>query len=398
MTPSLVVDGLILLIVALSMWMGWRQGAIASILSVLGILAGLLLGMVTAPPLMELTDAVALRFILAIGVLVLFVGLGQMAGGVVGAHLRDKMKQRETQRIDSILGSIFQVISTLLVVWLVSIPLATGLPGDMGKGLRTSNILRTFNDLAPQKLSDFPAGITTMLNESGLPPILSPFDTDHAAAEVDAPSDSVAGEDVLDDVRPSVIHVLGDANDCRRRLMGSGFVIEKDYVLTNAHVVAGTDQVYLDSVLGTKSARVVYYNPEVDIAVLHSKNLELEPLDWAEEDANTGDDAMALGFPESGPFKATPVRIRERITIAGPDIYAKGRVERDSYPVRGMIRQGNSGGPLINAQGEVWGMVFGASVDESETGYALTTDELQKQIGTVSTLTEKVDTGKCVAK
>lgn len=398
MTSSLVVDGLILLIVALGLWTGWRQGAIASILSVVGILAGLLIGMVTAPLLMRLTEDVAIRFILAIAVLALFVGLGQMAGSAVGASLRDRMKQRGSQRVDSVLGAIFQTISTLLVVWLVSIPLASGLPGEAGRGLRGSEILSRLNSLAPPALADLPTGIAAQLTDSGLPPLVAPFDGTQAAAEVDAPAEDVADKEMLDRVRPSVIHVLGDANGCRRRLMGSGFVADKDYVFTNAHVVAGTDKVYLDTVLGMKSAKVVYYNPDVDIAVLHSPDLNLPALPWAERTAETGDDAIVMGFPNSGPFQATPVRIRERLIIAGPDIYAKGRVEREAYPVRGSIRQGNSGGPMINPEGDVLGLVFGASVDETETGYALTAAEVKKHVGDYTSLTEKVDTGKCVAK
>ncbi|MBL3960873.1 trypsin-like peptidase domain-containing protein, partial [Bacteroides thetaiotaomicron] len=75
-----------------------------------------------------------------------------------------------------------------------------------------------------------------------------------------------------------------------------------------------------------------------------------------------------MGFPESGPFEAAPARIAERITISGPDIYASGRVERESYTVRGTIRQGNSGGPMVNTEGDVLGVVFGASVDNSDIG------------------------------
>ena len=106
---------------------------------------------------------------------------------------------------------------------------------------------------------------------------------------------------------------------------------------------------------------------------------------------------MVMGFPHSGPFDAGMARVRERITIAGPDIYSKGRVERDAYTVRGTIRQGNSGGPLVNTDGQVLGVVFGASVDDSETGYALTADEVNKHIGDITQLSQPADTGNCVA-
>lgn len=103
-----------------------------------------------------------------------------------------------------------------------------------------------------------------------------------------------------------------------------------------------------------------------------------------------------MGFPESGPFEAAPARIADRITISGPDIYATGRVERESYTVRGTIRQGNSGGPMVDTSGNVLGVVFGASVDNSDIGYALTAQEVRSQVGDASQLATPVDTGQCV--
>jgi S1-C subfamily serine protease len=201
----------------------------------------------------------------------------------------------------------------------------------------------------------------------------------------------------VEELRPAVVHIQGDADECRRRLMGSGFVTAPDYVVTNAHVVAGTQTVRLDTVLGVHEATVVYYNPGVDLAVLHAPGLGLPALPWAGTPAATGDDAIVMGFPESGPFEAAPARIRDELLIAGPDIYASGRVEREAYTVRGSIRQGNSGGPLVDTEGRVLGVVFGASVDQTDTGYVVTADEAQRQIGDVTALAGPVDTQGCVA-
>ena len=199
-------------------------------------------------------------------------------------------------------------------------------------------------------------------------------------------------------MRPSVIHVLGDATSCQRRLLGSGFVVAPDYVLTNAHVVAGTDTVRLDTMVGLRDADVVYYDPEVDLAVLHVPDLGLEPLEWASEPAVSGQDTIVMGFPASGPFEAAPARVRSKLTIAGPNIYASGRVEREAYTVRGSIREGNSGGPMTGLDGRVLGVVFGASLDESDTGYVLTAAEVNERVGDVTAYTEPVGTGECVLR
>jgi len=180
--------------------------------------------------------------------------------------------------------------------------------------------------------------------------------------------------------------------------MGSGFVADKEHVITNAHVVAGTEEVWLDTVLGTFQADVVFYDPQLDIAVLRSEELTMAPLQWASATAVTGEDAIVMGFPNSGPFEAAPARISERLKIAGPNIYATGRVEREAYTARGSIRQGNSGGPMLNLDGQVLGVVFGASADESDIGYALTADEVKEAIGNIAALDTPVGTQECVVR
>ena len=393
---SLVVDVLIVIAVLLAVRVGWRQGALAAVLAAVGIIAGLVLGTVLAPLAMGLTDQAAVRFLLAVGVLILLVGLGQLVGTSLGMALRDRMRTRSGQRVDSSIGAVFQAAAAIVVIWLVSLPLASNLGGQPGQALRESRVLSSLNAVAPSRLAALPNGLAALLNESGLPPLVSPWERSGSGVEVDAPAVHIGDPELAERVRPSVIHVLGDAEACSRRLMGSGFVTEPDYVITNAHVVAGTDKVRLDTVLGLKEVVYDHDYSDVDIAVLHSPGLGLEPLPWAEQAAVTGDDAIVLGFPQSGPFTAEPARVRDRLTIAGPDIYSTGRVERDAYTVRGSIRQGNSGGPMITPEGQVLGVVFGASVEDSDTGYALTADEVRGHVGDVTQLVDAIPTGSCV--
>ena len=105
-----------------------------------------------------------------------------------------------------------------------------------------------------------------------------------------------------------------------------------------------------------------------------------------------------MGFPHSGPFTANAARIRERVNIAGPDIYSNSRVERESYILRGTVVQGNSGGPLISSDGTVLGLIFGASVDDTDTGYAITAEEVRAHVGDVTRFENSVDTQECVAQ
>ena len=163
-------------------------------------------------------------------------------------------------------------------------------------------------------------------------------------------------------------------------------------------MVAGTETVSPDTVLGVKKAKVVFYDSEADIAVLHAEALGIAPLRWAEGTLRTGDSALVMGFPESGPFEAMPVRVRNQVSLSGPDIYAKRHVQRQVYTIRGNIRQGNSGGPMLTPSGAVAGMVFGASVDATETGYVLTAQQILERTGEIAGLREQVGTGACVGR
>ena len=397
MNTQLAVDGIIALMILLSFVSGWRRGALSAVLSVVGIVAGLVVGLAAAPFLVGLASTQAMRVLLLIAVVVFFAGTGNVVGGLVGNHLRERARFRSTQTLDSALGAVFQAVAFTLVLWFLSVPLATALPGKVGAGVRESRVLAALDSVMPPGAATLPARFAALLDDSGLPPLVSPFNSS-AGAPVDAPDPAALDAEVVKRTRPSIIHVIGDADTCGRHLMGSGFVTAEDYVVTNAHVVAGTNMVQLDTVLGVKEATVVHYNPGADLAVLHSPGLGLDPLPFADEQLQRGDDAVVMGFPQSGPFEAAPARIRGVINIAGPDIYATGRVEREAYTLRGNIRQGNSGGPVLTPEGEVAGVVFGASVDSSETGYALTAREVLSGSGDITALTQPVETGECVAR
>lgn len=397
MTISLIIDVVIVLIIVSAVFSGWRQGAFASVLSAVGVVGGLLVGLQVAPYVVSLADARLWRLLLLLAVIVLFVGIGNLIGAAIGMTVRQGLRRMSAQNVDSAVGAVLQALAVVVVIWLISIPLAANVPGKFGEGIRNSRVLGAIDEVAPPWANRIPSQLAALLDESGLPPLVSPFEPG-ARQEVNAPDMEAVNKPMVEAARPSVVHVRGDSRECQRRLMGSGFVAAPDYVITNAHVVAGTNQVGLDTVLGVKDADVVYYNPDVDIAVLHAPRLGLEPLPIADAPAGTGDDAVVMGFPESGPFSASPARVRNRITISGPDIYATGRVEREAYTVRGDIRQGNSGGPLVDTEGNVLGLVFGASVDSSDTGYALTMSEVRRQVGDITQLRDSVSTEECVAR
>lgn len=396
MLTNSAVDIIVVVFALIAFIDGWRKGAIAAILAAFATLLGLMSGAYLAPTIMSYTQATALRLLLGLGTIILLAGLGNLIGSVLGASLRDGMRFKRTQRVDSALGSIFQAAVALIIAWLVAIPLATSSTSQIANGVRNSAILTEVDKHAPEAVGQLPAQISAMLNESGLPPLISPFQKVHTT-EVAAPKIKVDNPELVERLRPSVVHVLADAPQCSRRFSGSGFITAPNTVITNAHVVAGTETVRVETVLGVHEARVVSYNPGEDIAVLHVDELNLPPLPWAPEPALSGEDTIVMGFPESGPFEAAPGRIQDRLTINGPNIYATERTDRETYTVRGTIRQGNSGGPMVDNSGNVLGVVFGASVDNTDTGYVLTAAEVRGSLGDPAALTQPVSTQQCVA-
>lgn len=392
----LIVDGIIVLVICVALWRGWRQGALSSVFSAAGAIVGLIVGAAAAPSIMSIADAAWVRFLLAVLAVVVMLALGSLVGDAVGSTLRRAIRMRIVLTLDSAVGSVFRAGVALLVLWIITIPLVMVLPGTLSPVLRESAILREVDRIAPDSLSTLPSRISAMLNDSGLPPLLSPFQA--LGPEVAAPRIEVSDVDLIRSVQPSVVRIVGDSVSCGKRLSGSGFVVAEGYVVTNAHVVAGTNTVRLETATGTHDADVVYFAPDLDIAVLRAPGMGLAPLHWATYSAATGQDAAILGYPGSGPFTAEPARVRDQPRITSLDIYAENRVQREAYILRSNVREGNSGGPVIDEAGNVLGVVFGTSLDETDTGYALTSGEVRARIGDITRFTTPVSTMQCTAR
>jgi S1-C subfamily serine protease len=199
-------------------------------------------------------------------------------------------------------------------------------------------------------------------------------------------------------VEPSVLKIYGQAPQCGRSIEGSGFVYAPHRILTNAHVVAGTNDVTVEiSPNDQIDARVVLFDPDRDVAVLDVPTLpsSVRPLKFRSDDAQTGDPALVLGYPENGPFTVHTARVRSEGTVGGTDIYGHGNVHRSIYSIRAIVRSGNSGGPLLAYDGSVLGMVFATAIDSPDTGFALSNDEISSDARAGRTATSAVGTGAC---
>jgi S1-C subfamily serine protease len=237
------------------------------------------------------------------------------------------------------------------------------------------------------------AAFNALVDSSRFPRYLEPFAPERIK-KVPPPSSGVVSRKGVVADQNSVVKVLGSASSCSRTLEGSGFVYADGRVMTNAHVVAGVTDPVVRISDTDYPANVVYYDPDIDVAVLSVPDLDAPALAF-DDTAASGDPAAALGYPENGPYLASPVRVREQRTLRSPNIYGDETVYRDTYSLYAQVRPGNSGGPLVDPGGEVIGVIFAASVTDANTGYALTADQVSAAAQAGTKADSAVDTGDC---
>jgi S1-C subfamily serine protease len=395
------VDVLVVLLAIVAGISGWRHGLAVAFLSFVGVLGGAILGVQLAPLLAANVEAKNTQVVVSVVVVVVLVALGETTGVYFGRHIRDRLTGERTLTIDSALGSVLQAITVVLAAWLVALPLATANVPGLASEVRASHVLRAVDSVMPAPARELPADLRQVLDNSGFPDVLSPF-APTPITQVGPPNQALAGSSVVEKVQDSILKIRGKAPSCSRQLEGSGFVIGPELVLTNAHVVAGTSETSVE-VINSKGrtrdmpAAVISYDAGTDLAVLYVRGLQAPALQFATEPAAIGDDAIVIGYPLDGPFTPTPAKIRDRIQLRGPNIYDSGDVTREVYTVRAVVRSGNSGGPMIRPDGKVLGVVFGAALDDSETGFVLTATQVAPTLQKAPTFTRPVETGRCAA-
>ncbi|WP_163715438.1 acid resistance serine protease MarP [Mycobacterium timonense] len=397
MSPSQWLDIAVLAVAFIAAVSGWRSGALGSLLSFVGVLLGAIAGVLLAPHLVSHIAAPRAKLFAALFLILALVVIGEVAGVVLGRAVRGAIRSRSIRTVDSVIGVGVQLVVVLTAAWLLATPLTQSKDQpELAAAVRGSRVLAQVNDVAPPWLKTVPKRLSALLNTSGLPAVLEPFSRT-PVIPVASPDPELATNPVVQATAASVVKVRSLAPSCQKVLEGSGFVIAPDRVMTNAHVVAGSNSVQIYASGNPLDATVVSYDPSVDVAILAVPNLPPPPLPFAQTEAKTGASVVVLGYPGGGNFTATPARIRELIKLSGPDIYRDpAPVTRDVYTIRASVEQGNSGGPLIDLDGHVLGVVFGAAVDDPDTGFVLTADEVAGQLAKIGD-TQTVGTGSCVS-
>jgi S1-C subfamily serine protease len=391
------VDLLVIGLAVLAAISGARQGVLTALPAFIGVLLGAIAGIKIAPLIVRYIESTPTRVAFAVAIFVLLVALGETLGVWVGRTLREKISSPKLAGVDNALGAIVQGAVVFVVAWLIALPLVTvgNLPG-LASAIRDSAVLGGVNSVMPSSAQNLPEELRELLDVSGFPAAVDPFDRT-PTKEVAPPDPALQNSAVVQRVHPSVLKIHAKAPSCSRALEGSGFVIAPERMMTNAHVVAGTSEVTVETRTGPYDARVVHYDPETDVAILAVPGLPAPPLRFAGQAATSGQSAIVLGYPLDGPYTASPARVRDKINLSGPDIYDANTVTREVFTLRALVRSGNSGGPLVDTSGRVIGVIFGAAVDESETGFALTAGEVSDEVRAAPGESRAVGTGSCAA-
>jgi S1-C subfamily serine protease len=393
-----VLDLILIVVVAAFAVSGYRQGFIVGILSFFGFVGGALLGAEFGPSISRaLVGGQTQQDVIAVVLLVSFAVIGQFIASSVGTAMRSTVTAPSATVADSVGGSLVSMVAVLLIAWVVGSVLIQSPFPVVDTQVNDSLVLQTLDRFMPTPaktmFSDFRrllatnstyAEVFSGIGAERLFPIAAPD-----AAVLDSPGYLAA--------RSRVVKVQGVAQSCSRSIEGSGFVISPDHILTNAHVVAGvTARQTVTTESGvTLPATVVFYDPQVDVAILYVPHLGLSPLRFSGP-ANPGDSTVVAGYPlDAASLRAAPARIGEVQDAQGPNIYDTSTVTRQIYEIRAVVQSGNSGGPLLSPAGTVDGVVFAAAVGVSDTGFALTAAEVSSDASAGANLTAPVSTGAC---
>lgn len=371
---------------------GVVQGFVVNLVATIGLLAAGGLAVVLVPRVLEGRTPTLGSSLLALGIVVGAAAIGQAVGTYIGNDLRSGLRSGRARSIDAVGGGVLSVVVVLCATWALGYSVSgTQLP-YLSTAVRGSAILERVDGLMPRQAGDVLNAFNGVLDANLFPRYLDPFETETIAA-VEAPDQETLDQAGVREASGSVVKVLGQAR-CERGIEGSGFVYAPDRIMTNAHVVAGVSEPFVEIDGRRIRAEVVLFDPELDVAVLAVEALGVGPLEF-DTRGESGQPAAILGYPENGPFDARAARIRNRIDLRSPDIYDRGEVSRQSFSVRGLVRSGNSGGPLVSADGDVLGVIFAASISDSSTGYALTAEQVAEDAEKGRSARRAVSTGEC---
>ena len=384
-----ILDVLLVLLVLVAIGGGLRLGLVARAASWLGLAVGVALATWTVPTALSFVESGEAGLRLFVGLVVLAITVTVVASlfQAVGLRARRTIAATPLSGLDRILGAIAGAIAMVAVVWFL-LPAAGQVPGEVSRQVRSSTFAAAIERATPEP-PDAVRALRNLVDTSRFPEVFA--DLQPAPVTGPPPEEIPVPQEVVDQATAATVNV--EADGCNRRYEGSGFAIAQDTVVTNAHVVAGADEVQLKRPDGeVRAATVVVFDPDRDLAVLQVDGLGQQPLETAE--AEVGSDGAVIGYPggQDTP-RVAPTRVDDERTAVGRDIYGRDRTEREVLFLSSALQQGDSGSPVIDRDGRVNGVVFAISPDNPTAAFALALSELEAVLAAPR---DPGETGPCI--
>ncbi|MHA7240178.1 MarP family serine protease [Arthrobacter sp. TMS1-12-1] len=370
---------------------GLRNGFLVTLGGIAGFVTGAVAAFFAVPLVVGWVPDNPWRLIAVIGTVIVLIVVGQGIGSALGASIRRWTDVPPLRVIDRVLGGLVNVVVAALVLSMLAFSVGTlGVP-FLSQQLASSQVIRSIDAATPGPVRSWTAQLRSIAVDDGIPTILESVGPAAPAqvpdASVDTPELAAAGA--------SVVRITGTAFQCGQNQTGSGFVVAPDRVITNAHVVAGVDQPVVEVPGGgALPGRVVQLDTARDIAVIAVDGLQAAPLALG-EDLGNGATAAFAGYPAGGPYRIQPASVQGLSPVLVNNIHGADPQPLQIYTLAADVRQGNSGGPLLDLQGRVVGVVFAKSTADAPVGYALSLEELRPIAAGAPGLGDAVSAGQC---
>lgn len=386
------VDLILLALVALSLVRGVRLGAAMQVLSFGGFWLGLLLGALLAPSVAGLFSS---SFSKAVVSIVVLFGMAALIGGIgrqLGVRAWELIRRIHLGPADAAIGAVVAAVATLLAAWIVAGMLNNTSLRRVSSAINGSAILRRIDQVLPPAPGVF-SRIEQLLNTHGFPQVFAGL-TPTPVGPV-KPAGPPVVQAAITHAGTSTVKIV--SRGCGEILEGSGFVVAPNTIVTNAHVIAGTTSIDVeDTANHVQPAQPIWFDPNFDLAVLRTPGpLAGHVLTIDSSTVSRGTPAVVLGYPEGGNFDAEPAGVDQLFQAEGRNIYGTGLTVRSVYEIAALVRPGNSGGPLVLADGTVIGVVFSTSANQNNIGYALASPQVLKEVQSAERADTPTGTGNC---
>ncbi len=388
-----LADVLILIFFITALMRGVELGLVRQAGSTLGLVSGLFIGAFIQGKVIHLVHTPGSKALLALVVIVGTVTIFAILGEYVGAALKlrlIKTKVRGLDKADRVIGSAVSGATLLLIIWLAASIFASAPSGWLQGQLKNSVVIAQLSKSLPST-PNVVARLGHLIDPNSFPEVFTGLEP---KIDTDQPLPSIGELDpAVAKVRASVVKVQGQG--CGGISQGSGFVADPGLVITNAHVIAGVAEPLVIDGQGTHRTTVIGFDPNLDIAVLRVNNLAGAPLQFESSIQPDGTSGATVGYPGGGDLTADPAAVIESFKALGRNIYNQGETAREVYSIKGNVHPGSSGGPLIDKDGDVIGVIFAESTSYEGVGYALVSDEVVQDLNLAKDRGTVVGTGGC---